>query len=248
MGDVVGLVAQLVLDVVQLTPTRPVPLPASVGVQGRSSFFGKAIPRVAQAKQFKTYTEQVELLRGRGMRIDDQDRAEHLLARLNYYRLSGYWYPMRRFTDDKGAVGDEFVAGASLDLVVDLYKFDERLRHSVFIELDRVETAVRAMLGYELGRIDPLIYLDPKRLGVQAKSRGRDDCGVHEAWLRKYWATFRCRLFLRAIQTTISFHCFGRVHPRIGRVSICGHASPGRAWQAYLWSSVPSVAPSVNHA
>ena len=136
VGDVVGLVAQLVLDVVQLTPTRPVPLPASVGVQGRSSFFGKAIPRVAQAKQFKTYTEQVELLRGRGMRIDDQDRAEHLLARLNYYRLSGYWYPMRRFTDDKGAVGDEFVAGASLDLVVDLYKFDERLRHSVFIELE----------------------------------------------------------------------------------------------------------------
>lgn len=162
-----------------------------MGVQGRSSFFRKAIRRVAQAKQFKTYTEQVELLRGRGMRIDDQDRAEHLLARLNYYRLSGYWYPMRRFTDDNGAVGDEFVAGASLDLVVDLYKFDERLRHSVFIELDRVETAVRAMLGYELGRIDPLIYLDPKRLGVQARRRRRDGCGEHEAWLRKYRAAFR---------------------------------------------------------
>lgn len=143
---------------------------------------------MAQAKQFKTYTEQVELLRARGMRIDDQDQAEHLLARLNYYRLSGYWYPMRRFTDDNGAVGDEFVAGASLDLVVDLYKFDERLRHSVFIELDRVETAVRAMLGYELGRIDPLIYLDPKRLGVQARRRG---CGEHEAWLRKYRAAFK---------------------------------------------------------
>lgn len=144
---------------------------------------------MAQAKQFKTYTEQVELLRGRGMRIGDQDRAEHLLARLNYYRLSGYWYSMRHFVD--GVIADEFVAGASLDLVVDLYEFDERLRHSVFIELDRVEMAVRTMLGYELGRIDPLIYLEPKRLGSQAEKRARDGRTVHEVWLGKYWVAFK---------------------------------------------------------
>ncbi len=42
---------------------------------------------MTEAKQFKTHAEQVELLRMRGMRVDDQDRAEHLLARLNYYRL-----------------------------------------------------------------------------------------------------------------------------------------------------------------
>lgn len=53
---------------------------------------------MAQAKQFKTYSEQVDLLRSRGMSITDQARAERLLAQLNYYRLSGYWHPMRRFT------------------------------------------------------------------------------------------------------------------------------------------------------
>ena len=44
---------------------------------------------MTRVKVFKTYTEQVELLRSRGMRIDDVERAEEKLARLNYYRLSG---------------------------------------------------------------------------------------------------------------------------------------------------------------
>ncbi|WP_236630195.1 Abi family protein [Corynebacterium atypicum] len=44
---------------------------------------------------------------------------------MNYYRLSGYWYPMRRFSQVDGTARDEFVDGASFDLVVGLYGFDE---------------------------------------------------------------------------------------------------------------------------
>ena len=91
--------------------------------------------------------------------------------RMNYYRLSGYWYPMRRFSQGDGTAQDEFVDGASFDLVVALYRFDEQLRHSVFIELDRVELAIRTKLGHELGRLDPLIYLDPQRLNARARQR-----------------------------------------------------------------------------
>lgn len=139
-----------------------------------------------QTKQFKTYTEQVKLLRSRGMSVAHPKQAEQLLARLNYYRLSGYWYPMRRFTPADGTALDQFVDGASFELVVALYEFDERLRHAVFIELDRVEMAVRAMLGYELGRIDPLIHLDPRRLGARARQPGKGGRSGHDAWLSKY--------------------------------------------------------------
>lgn len=106
------------------------------------------------AKSFKTIPEQIALLQARGMRVDDPERAEHLLARVNYYRLSGYWFPMRRFDAETGRSRDEFVDGSSLDLVFDLHEFDEDLRHAVFTELDRIEMAVRTMLGHELGRID----------------------------------------------------------------------------------------------
>lgn len=146
-----------------------------------------------QVKQFKTYGEQVELLRQRGMRVNDPQHAETLLARLNYYRLSGYWYPMRRFSQGDGTARDEFVEGASFDLVVALYGFDEQLRHSVFIELDRVELAIRTKLGHELGRLDPLIYLDPKRLSARARQRNKDGRSVHEVWLRKYQSALKRR-------------------------------------------------------
>lgn len=139
---------------------------------------------MAQTKQFKTYPEQVDLLRSRGMTMTDQAHAEHLLARLNYYRLSGYWHPMRRFT--AGQAHDEFVEGASFDLVVSLYEFDERLRHTVFTELDHVEMAARAMLGHELGRLDPLIHLNPRKLGARARQHRKDGRTVHEIWLAKY--------------------------------------------------------------
>lgn len=139
---------------------------------------------MAQAKQFKTYSEQVDLLRSRGMSITDQVRAEHLLAQLNYYRLSGYWHPMRRFT--AGRACDEFVNGASFDLVFSLYTFDERLRHTVFIELDRIEMAVRTMLGHELGRLDPMIHLNSRKLGARARQYRKDGQTVHEIWLMKF--------------------------------------------------------------
>ena len=144
-----------------------------------------------QVKQFKTYGEQVELLRQRGMRVNDPEHAEMLLARLNYYRLSGYWYPMRRFSQGDGTAQDKFVDGASFDLVVALYGFDEQLRHSVFIELDRVELAIRTKLGHELGRLDPLIYLDPQRLNARARQRNKDGRSVHEVWLRKYQSALK---------------------------------------------------------
>ena len=75
-----------------------------------------------QVKQFKTYGEQVELLRQRGMRVNDPQHAETLLARLNYYRLSGYWYPMRRFSQ-----GDGTARGGSQQFVLRQFR-PQRLR------------------------------------------------------------------------------------------------------------------------
>ncbi|WP_340055814.1 Abi family protein [Corynebacterium parakroppenstedtii] len=131
-----------------------------------------------------TFEDQVELLRTRGMRIENSDHAKHVLARLNYYRLSGYWYPMRRYDYATGTRCDDFVEGASFDLVVRLYEFDERLRHDVFMELDRVEMAIRTMLGYELGRFDPFAYLDAKRLKIPAQDPEKG--WEHDTWLGNY--------------------------------------------------------------
>ena len=43
-----------------------------------------------------TYTEQVELIKSRGMIVPDEKRAERHLANISYYRLSAYMLPYKQ--------------------------------------------------------------------------------------------------------------------------------------------------------
>jgi len=52
---------------------------------------------LALPKPHKNYKELVEILTNRGMIIPDTIRAERKLSQIGYYRLSGFWYPCRKF-------------------------------------------------------------------------------------------------------------------------------------------------------
>lgn len=100
-----------------------------------------------QVKPFRSYWQQVELLQSRGMHVDDPDKAAHQLAVLNYYRLSGYWHSMRVIDRNTKESLSIFRPGASFDLAVALYDFDEQLRNAAFAGLARIELAMRALIG-----------------------------------------------------------------------------------------------------
>lgn len=130
-------------------------------------------------KAFKTYAQQVETLAGRGMDMGDRESAVATLRRVNYYRLSGYWYPFRKQTP--AGRQDDFYAGTQFSDVVALYEFDARLRAATFAALVPVELAIRALLGHELGRIDPCARLDPSLLGPTARRGDR-----YSKWVHRY--------------------------------------------------------------
>lgn len=132
-------------------------------------------------KAYRTYEEQVDLLAGRGMAIGDRGKAIATLQRVNYYRLSGYWYPFRQLVG--GNRVDDFYPGTSLDDVVALYEFDVRLRAATFSVLAPIELALRAHLGHELGRVDPCAHLDPNLLGPTARTGNS-----YQKWLEGYEA------------------------------------------------------------
>ena len=46
-------------------------------------------------KESRSINEQIALLKGRGMKIDDELEAYHLLSHVSYYRLKGYWWDMQ---------------------------------------------------------------------------------------------------------------------------------------------------------
>lgn len=130
-------------------------------------------------KGYKTYAQQVAILADRGMDVGARDLAIATLKRVNYYRFSGYWYPFRVQTPT--GRGDNFLAGTRFSDVVALYELDERLRAATFAALAPVELAIRALLGHELGRIDPCAHLDPSMLGPTARAGGK-----YEEWVLRY--------------------------------------------------------------
>ena len=138
---------------------------------------------VEQPKSFKTYEEQVDLLIRRGMCVADRERAIEKLRRVNYYRLSGYWYPFRMCKPDGDGRSDRFLPGSAFDDVVALYDFDARLRVAVLAALAPVELSMRALVGHALGEVDPCIHLNADLLGPVARGERSSE---YKEWLNRY--------------------------------------------------------------
>lgn len=87
---------------------------------------------------------QLDLLAKRGLSIQDRERAKKFLEVVSYFRLSAYMRPFQTH-------GHAFVAGARFQQVTQLYVFDQRLRLLVMEAIERVEVAMRALLGNHMG-------------------------------------------------------------------------------------------------
>lgn len=101
--------------------------------------------KVAYRKPALTYQEQLDQLKSRGLLVQDDAKAMHLLAQVSYYRLSGYWYPL---LSDKTT--HQFKPGSTFETAFRLYCFDRELRKLVLAELEKIEVAVRAQMIYVL--------------------------------------------------------------------------------------------------
>lgn len=112
-------------------------------------------------KPATTVTEQIALLRSRGLRVDE-GLARQWLANVSYYRLSAYWYPAREFNVD-GRRADAFLPGTSFADVIALYEADRKLRTLIHDGMERVEIALRTRIGELICDPDPLAYTYPCR-------------------------------------------------------------------------------------
>lgn len=154
-------------------------------------------PKHKPLKPWRSYGDQLALLRERGLQVDDDVAARDYLARLGYYRLSGYWYPLRAIDTEASTVAgkpvrrDAFQLGSHFQKVVALYVFDKKLRLLALDALERIEMAVRVDVAHVLGQRDPLGHLKPEHLhGNFTKKRlakgqhaGKTE---HELWLEKF--------------------------------------------------------------
>ena len=107
-------------------------------------------------KPATTYAAQVELLRERGLQVEDPAAAEFYLKHLNYYRLAAYWLP---FEVDHAS--HKFRAGTRFSDILNLYIFDRELRLLVLDAVERIEVSVRSQWAYQPAhRHGPHAHLD----------------------------------------------------------------------------------------
>lgn len=143
-------------------------------------------------KPFLGISEQLALLQARGLKVTDVARAERYLERIGYYRLSGYWYPMRKpiaAEPGKKAASrhDEFLEGAEFRHAIQLYVFDKRLRLLFLDAIERIEIGLRVAVALRLGARDPVAHRNPEELhpDFAYKLDSRTFCSPHFAWLEK---------------------------------------------------------------
>ena len=101
--------------------------------------------KVPYPKQIISFTDQISLLKQRGMVFGDEAKALHLLQNISYYRLSGYWYPL--LADKQQHI---FKPGSTFEAAYNIYKFDSELRKLIIAELEKIEVAVRTQAAYIL--------------------------------------------------------------------------------------------------
>jgi abortive infection bacteriophage resistance protein len=144
-------------------------------------------------KPFRTFEEQLQILRDRGLQVDNDAGALATLQRVGYYRLAGYFYPLRRMMGDGTPTRrDEFVDGASLALVLSLYEFDKSLRLLVLDAIERLEVAIRVAIAYRLGRLHPEAHLDPRFLDARfCQARRANEPSAHGKWCQRLDEAFR---------------------------------------------------------
>lgn len=136
-------------------------------------------------KKALTLNEQADLLLSRGLVADKTELIERLKV-VNYYRLSGYLYPLRQ-------PDDTYLPGTTLELVWRRYNFDRRLRIILLDAIERIEVAVRTRLVYHFVQAHgPFGHLNEKNLPGFKK---------RPCWQR-WWRNVKALLKLKGLERT----------------------------------------------
>ncbi|EMC45102.1 Abi family protein [Streptococcus mutans] len=106
-------------------------------------------------KQAKTIDEQLDILQNRGLVIKNQDYAYKVLQNINYYTLTGYLYLFKE--------GRNYCRDTSLELVVNLYQFDNEVRNLLLSLTTEAEQLIKTRIAYQIALSypeNPYVYTD----------------------------------------------------------------------------------------
>jgi abortive infection bacteriophage resistance protein len=99
--------------------------------------------KVNYSKKCTLPQDLILLLKSRGLLILNEQKAVSYLTNIGYYRLSAYLHPLL----DEPKTDHRYKTGASLDLAMNMYRFDRKLRVLLFNEIEKIEVAIRSAMN-----------------------------------------------------------------------------------------------------
>jgi abortive infection bacteriophage resistance protein len=107
------------------------------------SFFYYTYMKTSFTKPYSSPEQIVQILKSRGMLMEDDRKVESYLLNIGYHRLSAYIYPF--YKSPKSDL--KLKEGTNFEQVLTLYRFDKKLRILLFNEIEKIEVAIRSVLA-----------------------------------------------------------------------------------------------------
>lgn len=111
-------------------------------------------------KNFKTINEQVEILKNKGLIIEDEISVKETLLRENYFFIMGYRHAFMTSPKER-----KFIPGTTFDEVYSLFTFDRNFRNVIFKNVLVIENQLKSVISYQLSKkygYKEKEYLNPK--------------------------------------------------------------------------------------
>ena len=98
-------------------------------------------------KEFKTIEQQIDILRKKGLIIDDENMAYNVLLKENYFFINGYRLLFMNSPSDR-----TFVVGSTFSELYALFLFDRYSRNIFFKNLLIIENRLKSVISYQLSK------------------------------------------------------------------------------------------------
>ena len=138
-------------------------------------------------------TDQIKILKQRGLTFGDESKAEHYLSNISYYRLRAYTYP---FQDNRNP-DHPFIVPVTFEEIINLYVFDRQLRLLIFDAIEKIEIALRTQIIYQYSikhgafwHTDTALYRNGLRFAKQLTSLQEEIDRSSETFISHYKKTY----------------------------------------------------------
>ncbi len=99
------------------------------------------------SKEFKTISQQIEILKNKGLIIDDEVMAKDVLLKENYFFINGYRHIFMNSNTDR-----TYITGSTFSELYALFLFDRYSRNIFFKNLLIIENRLKSVVSYQMSK------------------------------------------------------------------------------------------------